>query len=777
MNAPHKPQECERDPNYCTFGAETVNNLLEALEAQIDSVTRSENIESVHRMRVASRRIRAALPLFRICFPKKKFKKWLLEVKKVTRLLGEARDLDVQIAFVQQYTGKIKSPTERAVMDLLLKNRKDRRIEIQATVVKGLEELQNSNVLTGIHEFCAQTIKKLASVPLEASSVLEKAYWHISSKLDDFLDMEKYVHQESEILKHHEMRIRAKWLRYTMEAFSPLFKSKLANEITTIKAFQDVLGEMHDCDVWNDYIPKFIDKAKAEIKSKNTKSIVEREQALPKFLAYTKEDRRNLYTQFVQLWERNMANNSFERLRETTNAGFAVSENKIRQALLNPDVKIAVLADIHANLHALEAVIQDAERRGIEVFLNAGDLIGFGPFPNEVVEFLHSKNVTSVVGNFDIEVVKNHVKGKGAKGIALEFAKKELSKPCESYLLSLPREFRFEIDGQKLLMVHGSPESIEEHLYRDSAVEQLKTLAAAAKAEIVIVGHSHEQFRREVNGVSFINPGSVGRPGDGNPKAAYAILSIVPFNVEFVRLDYDVAAAANALRKKKLPESFAQMLLRGVALDTITEEDDARKDAMLHDCEEMLETSQRVSKRYLKDTEHCEQVRKIALRFFDVLNIVHKLGKRERCWLECAAILHDIGLSEGMSGHHKKSMKLILNDTELPFTSEERRTIASIVRYHRKGFPKQKHYNLATLNGATIRRITILSSVLRVADGLDYSHQSVVNIVNFKVGSKKVNVECIVHSASAPEEQAFNKKKDLFENLFRRKLVLVWKQQ
>lgn len=777
MSAPLKPQKCERNPSYCTFGAETLKRLLGAFEAQIGGVIQSEDIEYIHNMRVASRRIRAAMPLFRICFPKKKFKNWLRKVKKVTKLLGEARDLDVQIIFVKQYTGELESSSERSVLELLLKSCKDRRTEIQATVANGLEELEDSDVLIEINESCAQTIRKLAKVPFDASSVLEKAYWHITSKLDDFLAMEEYVHQENEILKHHEMRIRAKWLRYTMEAFSPLHKSKLAGEIATIKAFQDVLGEMHDCDVWIDSIPRFMAKAKAKIRSKDRRAVTPRKKALPRFLAYIKENRKNLYNNFLQLWEENKASNFFERLRETTNNGFGVRENKTKQAILNPDTKIAVLADIHANLHALEAVVRDAEKRGVEVFLNAGDLIGFGPYPNEVVEFLHSKNVISVVGNYDLEVIKNGAKSGTAGKIALEFAKEELAKSCESYLLSLPREVRLDFAGKKLLMVHGSPESIEEHLYHDTKVERLKTLADRARAEVVIVGHSHEQFYKEVNGVSFINPGSVGRPGDGNQQAAYAIMSLVPFNVELLRLDYDVAAAADALRKKKLPESFAQMLLRGVALDTIIKEDNTRKAAMLQNCKETVKISQRISKKYWEDTEHYEQVRKVALCFFDGLQSLHQLGKRERCWLECAAILHDIGLSEGISGHHKKSMRLILNDTEMPFTSEERRIVASIVRYHRRGFPRPKHYNLATLKHATVGRITRLSSLLRVADGLDYSHQSLVKNVNVKVGPKKVTVECIVDSDAILEEHAFNKKKDLFEHVFKKKLVLVWKRQ
>jgi exopolyphosphatase/pppGpp-phosphohydrolase len=122
-------------------------------------------------------------------------------------------------------------------------------------------------------------------------------------------------------------------------------------------------------------------------------------------------------------------------------------------------------------------------------------------------------------------------------------------------------------------------------------------------------------------------------------------------------------------------------------------------------------------------------------------------------------------------------MRLILNDTELPFASEERRIIASIARYHRKGFPQKKHYNLATLNRTTVRSITMLSGILRLADGLDYSHQSVVKSVKVKVDPDKVTVECSVNSGSALEEQAFNKKKDLLEKAFKKKLVLVWKQR
>ena len=84
------------DSSYCRFGAEAILKLLKAIDAQIEGVEKNEDIEYVHKMRVISRRIRAAMPLFKECFPKKRFKRWLGEIKKVTKFLGEARDLDVQ---------------------------------------------------------------------------------------------------------------------------------------------------------------------------------------------------------------------------------------------------------------------------------------------------------------------------------------------------------------------------------------------------------------------------------------------------------------------------------------------------------------------------------------------------------------------------------------------------------------------------------------------------------------------------------------------------------
>ncbi len=95
-----------------------------------------------------------------------------------------------------------------------------------------------------------------------------------------------------------------------------------------------------------------------------------------------------------------------------------------------------------------------------------------------------------------------------------------------------------------------------------------------AGTDIVVCGHSHQPFARTVANVLFINPGSVGRPDDGDPRACYAILEAVQaeLHVQHYRLDYDLDRAVSAIRENKLPEAFSQMILKGHDLDTVLQE-------------------------------------------------------------------------------------------------------------------------------------------------------------------------------------------------------------
>jgi len=445
--------------------------------------------------------------------------------------------------------------------------------------------------------------------------------------------------------------------------------------------------------------------------------------------------------------------------------------------------EIAIISDVHANLHALNAVIEDAKSRGVEFYLNAGDFLGYGAFPDEVVLKLSSENVFSIIGNYDLKVLKKRKEKKrdnikNEKQISFDYAGKKLSESSIRYLRSLDREMRISIGDKSLLMVHGSPESIDEHLTPDTSEERMSKLALIADADVVVMGHSHLQFKRTVNGVTFINPGSVGRPEDGDNRANYAILDIRSLSINLIKVDYDVGSVADSIRDMGLPENFAQMFLRGVSLDAIIEyEDRIEKRGEKLGYIKRLEKIREIARKYNSDPEHSDTVRRLSLELFGKMGDLHLLGHEERYWLGCAAILHDIGWSQGPKGHHKSSLRLILNDQEFPFTSDERYIIGSIARYHRKALPKKSHFHFAAISKDNKPKVRVLASILRIADGMDATHSSVVTNIDLKINSGSVILNCFVSNDTGLEQESILKKKDLFEGTFRKKLIVKWLQK
>lgn len=175
----------------------------------------------------------------------------------------------------------------------------------------------------------------------------------------------------------------------------------------------------------------------------------------------------------------------------------------------------------------------------------------------------------------------------------------------------------------------------------------------------------------------------------------------------------------------------------------------------------------------LEDLGHTEQVTRISLVLFDELKELHRLGEEERFWLECGAMLHDIGWVQGQKSHHKKSMQMILESQILPFDQKEKLIIASIARYHRKALPALDHDHYAALNPSDRVMVSKLAALLRIADGLDYSHLNIVSGVRCEIFPKRVNIFCQTgHSARVEFEQALEKA-DLFIKIYNRRVILV----
>jgi putative phosphoesterase len=213
-------------------------------------------------------------------------------------------------------------------------------------------------------------------------------------------------------------------------------------------------------------------------------------------------------------------------------------------------MRIAVIADIHANLPALRAVLDDAAGIGCDAIWCAGDVIGRGPHPNEVVELLRALDVPTVQGNWD-EAVGMDREHSGAlwpsaraeeQGIAsLTWTKQQVSDDSRAWLRNLPTSQRFAIEGRSALLFHGSPLKQTEYLWSDRPSRYLSRIASDELDDLFCFGHTHEAFHRVVGQAHFVACGSVGCGTDGDARARYAVMYIgePDIAVGFRSVDYD----------------------------------------------------------------------------------------------------------------------------------------------------------------------------------------------------------------------------------------------
>jgi len=239
-------------------------------------------------------------------------------------------------------------------------------------------------------------------------------------------------------------------------------------------------------------------------------------------------------------------------------------------------MRVALMGDIHANLPALEAVLEHARQEGVEAIWNLGDLVGWGAFPTEVVHCLRENYALSTQGRYDCLVVSfKRRKEKRNRGkereeyLALEWAYDHLSGKSRKYLAFLSGEIRMQVRGKRVLLTHDTPGPDDVYLTPDTPEKQLARLAREAKADLILCGGSHQSFARSVEGVWFISPGSAGLPTDGDPRVAYTVLEVDPEESRVFphRVEYDVERLVAELNRQKLPETFARMFREGRLLD------------------------------------------------------------------------------------------------------------------------------------------------------------------------------------------------------------------
>lgn len=246
-------------------------------------------------------------------------------------------------------------------------------------------------------------------------------------------------------------------------------------------------------------------------------------------------------------------------------------------------MQIALISDIHANLHALDAVLSDIDARGdADAIYHAGDLVGYSSHPNEVVTRLRERSIAGIAGNYDSTVATDY-KHCGCKSetprqeelahISYEYTRGAVTSDTKRYLGSLPfsldiRPLGGHAAGPRLVIVHGTPTLNTLYWTEDRSDDFCLKMAASVslkRGDVIAFGHTHKPWHRQIDGIHFINTGSVGRPKDGDWRAGYVrlTLGVGEPTVEFVRVAYDVDATVRGVIDAGLPEEFAEFLRTG----------------------------------------------------------------------------------------------------------------------------------------------------------------------------------------------------------------------
>ena len=252
-------------------------------------------------------------------------------------------------------------------------------------------------------------------------------------------------------------------------------------------------------------------------------------------------------------------------------------------------MRYALISDVHGNLPASEAVLADIDARGeAEAIYHLGDLVGYAPWPNEVVSLFEERRVPGIAGNYDSTVATDYEhcgckadspRGEELSHLSYEWTRAHVAPDIKRFLGTLP--FRMDLrprGGHKsrpqLVLVHGTPTM--NTLYwtedrPDSFASRMVKAAGATEGDLIAFGHTHKPWHRVVEGVHLLNTGSVGKPKDGDWRAGYVLVEADQeiSAVEFVRVEYDLERSVEGIVQSELPDEFADLLRTGGAAKPI----------------------------------------------------------------------------------------------------------------------------------------------------------------------------------------------------------------
>ncbi|MEW5797594.1 MAG: CHAD domain-containing protein [Bacteroidota bacterium] len=245
-----------RLPSYLVFGRRTLAKRFAVLLSEINNVHSRSDIDAVHDMRVASRRFHAAALLFSDCIPAQPLHVCERCVRRLRKSAGAARDCDVQRLFIQRLLTNFLPRKYRFGLERLALRLKQKREKQTAKIEAAIKYFERHRVVEIMQRALTAPMPK-RRLPL---TLRQRATREVVVHLSSLLSFEQFVHQPSATIQLHQMRIAAKRLRYVMEIFNSVYRGRLKRFIKIVRAIQDTLGEMHDCTVWLQTLPQFIEK-------------------------------------------------------------------------------------------------------------------------------------------------------------------------------------------------------------------------------------------------------------------------------------------------------------------------------------------------------------------------------------------------------------------------------------------------------------------------------------------------------------------------------------
>ena len=234
--------------------------------------------------------------------------------------------------------------------------------------------------------------------------------------------------------------------------------------------------------------------------------------------------------------------------------------------------QVAVVTDIHGNLPALQAALGRIDELAIGEIYCGGDLVGYGPHPNEVCALIRERAIPTIYGNYDYAIARDlgdcgcayvtqHDRELGQQSVAWTLA--HTGQASKDFMRQLPFDVHFPVGDQDVHLVHGSPRKVNEYLFEDKPARLYERLAGAETDQVLVFGHTHKPWIHTYGGVLFVNCGSVGKPKDGDPRAAFAILEATDTGVRasIERAPYDAEAVAREVEAVGLPGEYAEKLV------------------------------------------------------------------------------------------------------------------------------------------------------------------------------------------------------------------------